>query len=810
MPRIGLLILAAILATPPARGAATQDESSVRSAGLATDGASLLAYLRQRIGGPVEPERLASLIRALASADPTTARKACAELLAIGPAAVPLLRQAAKDVDAPEAASLACHCLRHLESNPGVLTVAVVRLIAVRQPPGAAAVLLDFFPHAEDEGVREEVRAALASVAYRDGKAEPAMPAALEDPLVLRRAAAVEALCQGGNAEPRATLRKLLRDPSPSVRLRAALALAQARDPQAVSTLIALLPEGPLEQARLAEEFLADLAAEKAPRATLGEDAASRRRCRDEWDAWWRASDGPGLLDDLRKRTLTEANRVKSQTLIRQLGDDDFTVREKAVREIRKTGGTMLPLLRQAARSGDLEVKQRAAECLAEMERDASLPLSPVVARLVALRQPKGAAEAVLAFLPFAEDEGIAQELQTALNAVVAHDGKTDPAILAALKDPAPARRAAAAEALCQVPGGEHLPAVRPLLKDADPTVRLKAALALAGAREREAVPVLIALVGELPAAQAALAEDYLLRLTRDRPPADLPSGDSEARRKRRDLWAEWWGANGARVELVVRYAAPAERSRGQTLLVQPEGNQVVEVGADGKVRWKLTGLLGPYDAEVLGRDRVLVAEYNGQRVTERNLKGDVLWQKQTPDAYPVGVQRLRNGNTLIVCYGQPPKILEVDRTGRELYSIVRNDGVTAARKLRDGSIVCVTSQRTVLRLDTAGKERKSFPVPAVKSFTVPAVADSGVDILPNGHVLVCVNRMNKVLEYDGDGKVTWEASVPWPMAACRLPGGGALAAVHSGQPQLLELNREGKTVGEVPTDSNTFRLRRR
>src|SRR5262249_27585604 len=148
----------------------------------------------------------------------------------------------------------------------------------------------------------------------------------------------------------------------------------------------------------------------------------------------------------------------------------------------------------------------------------------------------------------------------------------------------------------------------------------------------------------------------------------------------------------------------------------------------DGKPRWEIKGLSGPFDAIVIGHDRVLIAEHNGQRVTERTFQGEILWQKSTPNAWPIGVQRLRNGNTFIACRNQ---LLEVDRGGRELYSINRaNNDVVAARKMRDGQIVCVSTQRTVARLDTEGKE--------LKTFTLPAVMNAGVEVLANGHVLVC------------------------------------------------------------------------
>jgi hypothetical protein len=56
--------------------------------------------------------------------------------------------------------------------------------------------------------------------------------------------------------------------------------------------------------------------------------------------------------------------------------------------------------------------------------------------------------------------------------------------------------------------------------------------------------------------------------------------------------------------------------------------------------------------------------------------------------AHPVGCQRLPNGNTFIATY---TTLLELDRGGKEVYSIPSKDGsIYCARKLPDGSILCI------------------------------------------------------------------------------------------------------------------------
>src|SRR5262249_18495262 len=140
---------------------------------------------------------------------------------------------------------------------------------------------------------------------------------------------------------------------------------------------------------------------------------------------------------------------------------------------------------------------------------------------------------------------------------------------------------------------------------------------------------------------------------------------------------------------------------------------------------------------------------------------------------------------------------------GRELYAINRaNNDVVAARKMRDGQIVCVSTQRTVARLDTEGKE--------LKTFTLPAVMNAGVEVLPNGPVLVCVAWMRKLTEYDTEGKNVWEVTVQQPWSACRLANGNALVSLQQWPAKVVEVDRDGKTVGEMSPASQPQRIHRR
>jgi HEAT repeat protein len=587
------------------------------------------------------------------------------------------------------------------------------------------------------------------------------------------------------------------------VRLRAALALVRFHDARAVETLITLLGELPAAQGRQAEEALHQLAGEQAPKVTLGDDA-QRGPVRDAWLAWWNASEGTRLLDEFRKRTLTGAAREKAQALIRQLGDNVFANRHKAQAELEAMGPAVSFLVRQATGDADPEVSSRARETLRKLEDSSLAHLSLVVPRLVAFRKPADAAAVLLAFVPFLNDETLLAEMESALAAVAHRDGKLDPAVLAALADRSAVARAMAGQVLARVGGAEQRPAIRKLLEDEDPLVRQRVALTLADLGDRDAVPVLIALLGEMSPDQASPIESYLSALAGDKAPT-VPLGNDEAGRKRcRDSWAAWWKDHGAAVDL--RASKDSLRLLGYTLIVEPYDQagrigKLTEVDARGKVRWVIDGLRYPMDAQVLPNGRVLVAEQQANQVTERNLKGQVMWQKQVPQ--PVACQRLPNGNTFIVSRQQ---ILEVDRQGKEVYVHNRPGDIAVAVKLRNGQIGWVSNVGTYTRMDTAGKELKRVQLEQPQLY----YGAGGIDILPNDHVILPNYNTHRVVEYDGDGKVVWSANVQTPISATRLPNGNTLVGTAAGS-RIIEIDKGGKTVWDFKDNIRlTPRLRRR
>jgi hypothetical protein len=513
-------------------------------------------------------------------------------------------------------------------------------------------------------------------------------------------------------------------------------------------------------------------------------------------------TDGPGLLEFFKARAPSAAEQAHVQSLLTALGDDSYAVRERASAELAAVGAPAAPLLRRAiGHSEDAEVVMRAEKCLQSLTPHAGNMVLSAAVRALAAHRPSGAVEVLLVYLPFAEMEGVTDAVEGALTTLAVADGKPNSALVEALADPLPLRRAAAVHALLRSATTEGRRPLRRFLADPDPEVRLEAGLALYDAHDRDAVPALIDLLAELPLERSRSVEDALLRLAGEEAPSVGPGTDAASRQRCRDGWAAWWKKNGDHIDLARADTVP--KLLGYTLVVELNrglGGRVMELGPDGKARWEIDNLQYPIDAQVVGDDRVLIAEYRNRRVTERDFKGEVKWEKSV-NGIVQGVQRLPHGRTLIVTRNQ---VMEVDADGRETFSYVRNGhDILAAQRARTGEVVLVTMTGQCIRLDAAGNEVKSFPA-GVNYFM-----GMNIEVLPNGRILVPQFNNNRVVEFDPDGKVVWEAAVPNPNSVMRLPNGNTLVGSMIAQ-RAVELDRSGKEVWDYRADGRLLRVRRR
>lgn len=512
---------------------------------------------------------------------------------------------------------------------------------------------------------------------------------------------------------------------------------------------------------------------------------------------------GPELLKFFRDRTLSKEQIAQLSARVDLLSSPIYGERIKAAADLVKAGLLAKPFLVELTKNpkAELEAIRRAEQCLRQIAKGNEGTIAVASAHLVAKHKPAGAAEALLNYFPFATDPRTIEAVQGALNGLAMTDGKPEPVLVAALKDSLVAKRAAAGEALVRGGGLGQKPLVEPLLADPAPQVRLQVALALAHAKDKSAVPVLIAVIAHLQADQIFAAEDLLLRLAGDEGPGVLLAKTPPA--KLSAAWQAWWEKNAAGVDLAELSQEPP--LRGFTLITQMVpgaglAGRVVELKPNKEVNFKIDNLRYPVDAQVVGSDRVLIAEYFNNRVTERDFKGNVVWEKSV--AMPVGCQRLPGGQTFITSRRQ---LVMVDRAGKELFTyFAQNSNIAAAQRLRNGNTVVVSTVGQLKVLDPQGNEIRAFPVGQVYTM------GGSIDAVPGGRFLLALYRENRVVEYEATGgRIVWQASVPYPTSAVRLPGGNTLVVSMTGN-RVVELNPAGQEVWSYNPEGRPWRARRR
>jgi hypothetical protein len=508
------------------------------------------------------------------------------------------------------------------------------------------------------------------------------------------------------------------------------------------------------------------------------------------------SSDSTSLLEFLKKRTLSEADRAHMAALVRRLGDGSYAVRSQASADLIAAGANAVSFLKPALADPDVEIARRAERCLESIQRGPGPMVPAAAARLLGSRRPAGAVNVLLAYIPFADDESVEEAVLSALVALGLRNGKADPLFVTALESPDPARRAAAAFVVAQSTDAGQRREVMRLLADPVLKVRFQAASTLFTSGDKAAVPVLMALLTDGPPEIAWQVEELLCRLTdTGAPTAYLDAGSDESRRKCRLAWEAWWKMNEGRFDPVRARLGP--RLLGLTVIADLDRGTIREIDPNHKERWKVTGFRGPVDVQVLPNGNILVAENHGRRVAERDRLGHLVWEKITT-TLPASCQRLPNGNTLIATYNQ---ILEVTSTGKEVLNLPRPEGIYWANKQRSGHIILLTSTGKVVTLDATGKESKSFDTGGVISW-------SSLDVLPNGHVLACCPP-GKVVEFDGLGRRVWECAVPNAVCARRLPNGNTLVCASEAH-RVIELDRSGKEVWSEHTDGRPWHVLRR
>lgn len=503
-------------------------------------------------------------------------------------------------------------------------------------------------------------------------------------------------------------------------------------------------------------------------------------------------TDSASLLAFFRKRTLTPEDVQTIRKFILQLGDEDFETRETATRELVLRGPIIRAMLREHMLDPDPEVARRIRICMEKIEQESGSAVPLAAARLLGKQNPPEATGALLAFLPFNEDELVEEGVVEVL-VKMTPPGKSPPELLRGLKSSSPIVRAACAHVVAWQGGEKDRQRVYPLLEDPNPKVRWKAGEGLVSGGEKRGVTVLIDLAAEAPADLAWRAEEMLYRLAGEEAAGIVAStGTSEERSRAREAWLAWWKANESRIDLARIHTGP--RQMGLTLGIEYNTGRVWEMTLDGKVRWEITGLAGPMEAQVLPNGRVLVAESNSHRVTERDTRGNVLWEIKI-SGEPTGCQRLPTGNTFVSTYSSA---MEFDRAGKKLYEHRLTQGSNAIWMHRNGHILYAAND-ALIEMDKQARQ--------VRSIRLPSHNWTGVQDLQGDRFLLASSSSGKIVEVDRGGTVLWEHSLSGSCGIARLSNGNTLVGTNR---RVVEVDRQGREVWKADRPGYVRRVHRR
>ncbi|MBI1831678.1 MAG: hypothetical protein HYR84_09535 [Planctomycetes bacterium] len=515
---------------------------------------------------------------------------------------------------------------------------------------------------------------------------------------------------------------------------------------------------------------------------------------------------GPQLLQILRDHTPSADAVTQFKKHVARLKSANYTDRLKATADLAKIGPRIRPLLENLLQDikADAETIGRLRSVAEKFSAEKDIAVTSAAARLIAREKPANALPVLLDFVPYAPSESVRQEVQQAINAMALVGKAPAPLLVAALKDADPARRAAAGEAILRGVGIGAVKQIEHLLADGHPLVRFQIGKALVEKNDKRGMPLLIQTLNDVSVERAECALDLLYRAAGENAPNVSYAGKHTAPAVCA-AWQKWHEQNAAGLDLAKQLA---RTELGFTIIATaavrpPIKSKIFEIGpgATPEIRWEFDAPRNTLDVQILGPNRLLLAEYFERRVTERDFKGNILRQFQAP--MPVGCQRLPGGQTFIVCRSQ---LLILDADGKDVFSWFPNaSSISAAQRLPNGNIAVVTSASKCLLLDAQGRELKSFQMGG----TVYPLGGS-VEVLANGRILVALYLNNNIVEFDWTGHRHWEAKINHrPSSATRLGNGNTLVACVL-DPCVIELDRAGKEVWSYRPDGRPVRVRRR
>ena len=230
-----------------------------------------------------------------------------------------------------------------------------------------------------------------------------------------------------------------------------------------------------------------------------------------------------------------------------------------------------------------------------------------------------------------------------------------------------------------------------------------------------------------------------------------------------------------------------------------PGGEILAMAWPSGRILWRRPNHRAT-EVSVLPNGHVLFIEDPKGVVTELDGDQKAVWQYQTTKASLVSVQRLANGNTLLVD-DAAAKVFEVTPSGEVAWAVempeYRGLAMRRARRTMTGTtLLAVQKAGLILELDARGGLLRKLDFP----HRMPAQALP----TPDGGMLVGLAGPGEVRRLDAQGKtiaifgsVNDTARLAWTSGFAPTPEGGLIVSDYMGG-RIVEFDAQGKVLHQL------------
>ena len=490
-----------------------------------------------------------------------------------------------------------------------------------------------------------------------------------------------------------------------------------------------------------------------------------------------------GLLAS-RIRTPTDQHEIDKAIL--SLGSDQFDEREKAVDFLVRKSRLSIHSLRLATSHSDPEIRRRAKSCLDQI--DPELDRRLVRDAISELRKMGSKSSWGLARDLAAQAESSEERAELVQSALSLEPDLPETVVTDLSRSPRNSDRLIALRSWCG--RTDKISNLLGMLNDSDREVRFCAVKPLLEAKQVQAINSLVELASANGDLVGEEASEMLMAL----------SGMGTKHLK--NGWTDWVssGMPGLNWE---RLSSDC-RDRGFTVVVLfdgENGGSVKRLGPGGEVVGEASGLLGPNDVEVLSGGRLLIAERNAGKVSERNRQGRILWE-HSMNGSPVSVARTLRETIAVATFRD---LQEIDKEGRVIHCLNHPSGFRAVRRKPDGMLGAVTGDGHLLIISP---DWRIMSDALIKNIGHGAGYWCGLEFLRDDRWLVALGGSGRVAEIDTNGNILWQAVAPTPVAAHRLGNGNTLVSSFE-KKALIELDRNGNEIRREELRGRPFLVKR-